>query len=53
MEGSTNVRLEDAGRQRAAGRAGKSAAAFSTAIEGRTNSCSSIPLLFWPTERTS
>jgi DNA-binding transcriptional MerR regulator len=33
MEGSTNVRLEDAGRQRAAGRAGKSAAAFRTISE--------------------
>jgi DNA-binding transcriptional MerR regulator len=33
MEGSTNARLEDAGRQRAAGRAGKSAAAFRTISE--------------------
>ena len=30
-----------------------SAAAASTAIVGRTNSCSSMPLLFWPTDRTS
>ncbi|HEX6113189.1 MAG TPA: MerR family transcriptional regulator [Geminicoccaceae bacterium] len=33
MEGSTNGRMEDAGRQRAAGRAGKSAAAFRTISE--------------------
>ena len=33
MEGSTNARLEDAGRQRAAGRVGKSAAAFRTISE--------------------
>ena len=33
MEGSTNGRIEDGGRQRAAGRAGKSAAAFRTISE--------------------
>jgi DNA-binding transcriptional MerR regulator len=33
MEGSTDGRIEDAGRQRAAGRAGKSAAAFRTISE--------------------
>jgi DNA-binding transcriptional MerR regulator len=33
MEGSTNGRIEDAGRQRVAGRAGKSAAAFRTISE--------------------
>ena len=33
MEGSTNARLEDAARQRPAGRAGKSAAAFRTISE--------------------
>jgi DNA-binding transcriptional MerR regulator len=33
MEGSTNGRTEDGGRQRAAGRAGKSAAAFRTISE--------------------
>jgi DNA-binding transcriptional MerR regulator len=33
MEGSTNGQIEDAGRQRAAGRAGKSAAAFRTISE--------------------
>ena len=33
MEGSTNGRIEDGGRRRAAGRAGKSAAAFRTISE--------------------
>ena len=33
MEGSTNARIGDGGRQRAAGRAGKSAAAFRTISE--------------------
>jgi DNA-binding transcriptional MerR regulator len=33
MEGSTDRQIEDAGRQRAAGRAGKSAAAFRTISE--------------------
>jgi DNA-binding transcriptional MerR regulator len=33
MEGSTDGRIEDAGRQRTAGRAGKSAAAFRTISE--------------------
>ena len=33
MEGSTDGRIEDGGRQRAAGRAGKSAAAFRTISE--------------------